>query len=299
MNDVLVIAFKFNDIYYALSTEESKRAARKFLLIIETPQCGSSEFPLQDRFQEVRTIVYNKTYVGLLEACLHAKRVCKGWQIDTVILSNPILVLNQFVYCLVGGKSLTWVEDGLMNYMFTSMPNSFFKKIAQFLLGVSDAGMFNTSSTTYLLQPEMASFYGGKRRQLNLSPLGIESQLTPMLSGKKIFYGQDFYPLFCTKEEYLRLVNEAVDKFDIDYYIPHLFSSPNEDIHCAKLDLANYHVTLEMVAPCVDFDLFTFGSSVIYTTKLINPAIRTHLIHVPFFDISKIELIKRCCDNIY
>ena len=92
------------------------------------------------------------------------------------------------------------------------------------------------------------------------------------LNHKKIFVGQPLYSYnYISIDDYIKLTNEIIKKCEIDYYLPHAFASDEENIDCPKLSLSDHNLTLEALASKLNLHLFSFGSTVLYSCKSINP----------------------------
>ena len=94
------------------------------------------------------------------------------------------------------------------------------------------------------------------------------------------------------------MVNNIIKKFNIDYYLPHRVASKDENISCPILDLTNSKVTLEVYASYFEFELYGFSSSVLYSTKCINPNIKTYVIDNSFVDKKAQEFINHYVDSV-
>lgn len=164
------------------------------------------------------------------------------------------------------------MEDGLMNYRNDLIDKSIVKKSVQLLLGINLKKIYSLIHRTYLLKPDSARYYFGQLRPIRvpkrlIATLGIDLDLT----GKSIFVGQNLYQFgYLSKEEYCDLVNRVIADYGIDYYLPHAFSE-SEHINCRYLNLADLNVTLEMLAVSQNFTVYSFASSVLFTSKLLNP----------------------------
>lgn len=104
----------------------------------------------------------------------------------------------------------------------------------------------------------------------------------PDLNGKRIFVGQPLYNTNnCSMELYSQAVNYFIKKYKIDYYLPHFYSSPFESINCKILDLGGNAITLETLAALEHFSLVSFSSSLLFTTRMINPNNESIMVSYP------------------
>lgn len=302
MSTVLVIARKFNDIFYALSTEESEKANYKILVII-SPKEKHQSFPLVNKFDEVYYIdASEKGTMGLLKQSLEVNklriRTCQA-----AILSNPILTINQLLINRFKVKEIIFIEDGLMNYYDFTPSGSKKKKIWQLLLGINQNKILDSISTTYLLSPNDAQYYYGKKKKLQVDGSLVDGMPLPNIDGKRIFIGQNIYmPCYgiCSITEYNTLVNAIIKRYGIDYYLPHSSASTLEKIDCQVLDINKYHITLEYCAVYSTFEVYSYNSSVLYTTKLVNPNVKSFAIDMPFSKKQDYpDILRKICDKIY
>lgn len=300
-SSILVIARKFNDIFYALSTEECKCATYKVLVIV----AANSQFdvyPLKDEFDKVYFIDSSiKNFEGIVSQLIQVMKI-KTHSCKTAIMSNPILIINQLLIKQFKVKDIHFIEDGLMNYYDFKPSKSISKKLLQFILGINQKKFLEKINSTYLLSPENGQFYFGEKKKLDTDKTLLDNIKFPNLNGKRIFVGQNMYlPCYgvCNVEEYNNFVNHIIDKYDIDYYLPHSNFSKDEKIKCPILNLDKYHVTLEYCAAKFNFTLYSYNSSVLYTTKLINSNIKSISIDIPFSNRQEYpDILKKYCDDI-
>ena len=288
MNTLLVIAFKYNDILYALSTEEYKQSVYKKLLIIYAERKRPEDFPCQDLFDEVVTIPYiddlKKMPINIWK--IYSKR--NFFKSDIIILSNPILLINKLICKLSDSNTAIWVEDGLMNYYplcnIKERGNITLKKMVEKVLCIPDIEKRAKHLVTYLLDPPSAKSYWGALKQIRISKDFVHKlhlEELAFLEGKKIFVGQPLYlSSLISIEQYNEKVNKLVEMEKIDYYVPHFWASKHEKIKCNQICLDDYHVTLEFLACVLDFELYAISSSLLYTTKLLNVNVKTHMVDI-------------------
>lgn len=299
---MLVIARKFNDIYYAMSLPLWKDSKWKMLCIIANGVDPNS-FPCQTEFDRVESFYYrdDANVINILKLVKQIGERIKGVKINTVVLSNPVLVVNQFLIKRVHAQKILLVEDGSLNYGFFSPSKNFLKRVLQILLGINQNRLFRKITETYLFHPEKANYFYGEKRLLKLNKeiYNVPSDLLS-LEGKKIFVGQPLYSYnYMSMDDYSKLVNKIIQLEGIEYYLPHAFSSNFENIECTKLSLADYNQTLESLSSCVNLTLYSFGSTVLYSCKTINP--KTQSILVRTKDASKlnydVSFVKKFCDR--
>ena len=112
---MLVIARKFNDIFYSMSTKEWKKANKHYLLIISSFLTEDS-FPMVDYFDEVFVVKSpNKWYSSLYEM-FSAYVFLRHKHIDYVTTCNLALVSHLFILNYLSDSKKILIEDGLMNY---------------------------------------------------------------------------------------------------------------------------------------------------------------------------------------
>ncbi|CCZ10910.1 predicted protein [Odoribacter sp. CAG:788] len=301
-NSIAVIAFKFNDIFYSLATEELNNSGFKILILLLTENMSSGSFPCQNKFDKVIKIYYRKNFLFFFFAWLQVLWKLKKHRVEKVLLSNPILVINQLIISKLKANKIIFLEDGLMNYFPFSPPRYKVKTFVQKIFCLEDDEIFNRIEYTYLLKPDEAVFYKGTPRKLHLNEFIDEQShrsLRGQLKDKAVFAGQPLYNIgIFSIEEYNEAVNKLIQKYNIDYYIPHPFSSEKEKIDCPYLDLNKEKVTLEVLAYDCNFTVYSFGSSISYTTKLINPCIKSILFKPRQWSNRVLDMITRHCDQV-
>lgn len=299
VDTLLVIARKFNDIFYAISTSEWTRFKRRVLVIFAN-NGFSEQFPFQEMFDDVLVLGSTENRKNSIHIIRDIRRVKKRIRCDAVMVSNVVLVVNQYLMKISGGRQIFLLEDGLMNYYDFHPSTSRLKYITQLFLGINERKLFNRITETFLLVPGMARYYGGKLAQLQLKPLIMPIWEKLDIVDKKIFVGQCVYKFgYMSLEEYNRRVNQIIKKYDIDYYLPHAFASEEEQIDCPVLDLSKLHITLEVLASQFNFELYSFCSSVLYTTRVINSNVKSYLVHIPeLTEKSKLPVIEKYCSKI-
>ena len=302
MNEIdtlLVIGLKFNDVFYAMSTSEWHHAEHRILAVIAARRDFALQFHHMEGFDDTVVIDFERNDIGRFKTCLQIKRYSKRLQCDTVMLSNPLLVITQYLIKVSRAREVICLEDGTLNYHTLHPSLSLIKPFVQRMLGLNERKLFNSVSRTYLLIPEMAKFYNGEPVRLQLSPELLSERITVDIRNKKIFVGQVPYHFGqMTLEAYCERVNKFVKKYNIDYYLPHAFADSGEQVDCPILDIEKLRITLEILALQYDFVIYSFGSSVLYSTRIINPRIKTYMVRIS--ELSKIPalpLLEKYCSG--
>lgn len=299
----LVIAHKFNDIFYALNTSEFKKSDKHILIIIEKGLIKADNFPFKEYFEEISILTFstNINYLKLIYSLNLQFDINRN--ITYAFISNPIMILNQRLIKVLKVKDVILLEDGVMNYRAFIPSKSILKRISQLLLNVSNQKLYNKILRTYLIKPSKAIYAFGKLEQIKIdrSNVIIDKSILDKINGKKIFVGNDFYVRgFISQMKYLDIVNKIIGNFDIDYYLPHAFSDNEETVNCKILDLSSLAVTLEIIAGFADsFEIYSFGSSVNFSCKQINTNIKTYTFNCDTFSVSVSDFIMKNSDNSY
>lgn len=290
----VVLAWKFNDIFYALSVSQCSKNERALFFVVKD-NSRKTPLPLQEEFDDV----YSLNGEGVIKGLISVFKKTQGISAERLFLSNPILVINQWCRKRLNSGEVVMVEDGLMNYFSYTPSKSKIKKWLQLLLRVSNEKMYQQINETYLLLPEAAKYFFGTPRKLNINYRSVSfNKIEGQLEGKRVFVGMPLYKFYdITISEYNQIVNAAIKKHGIDYYLPHLFASEKEHIECTKIDLANYACTFEMLAKNIDFSVYSFGSSILYTTKLINNTVRSYFIDTSLLPKDSSEFLKQIVDQ--
>lgn len=282
----LVLAHKYNDIYYAINTDEFESSTKKILLVFESENLSRDFFPLKGEFDLHYFIEYESSGLGIISSLFAIFRIFLGnsltGNVDYLFTSNIRLLVNQYVFRKSSPHSIILVEDGVMNYrkdVYVSRKK--IKKIIQLFLGIKEKSIPPKIDKTYLNTPSEALYYFGKCEQLSLNNCSIEtSKLVKRLNNKIVFIGGNYYDYnFMSISKYNKIVNEVCERFNVDYYVPHHFSSQREDINSNILNINEYCLTFEMIANDLrNVTFISLGSSVLFTCKQINQSIETALI---------------------
>lgn len=299
IDTLLVIARKFNDIFYAVSTPVWHQSKHRILVIFA--KIGFSElFPLKDKFDDVIIFDSSDKRSNNLHIIQEIYKTRKYVQCDAILVSNVVLVANQYLIKITKCQQIFLLEDGLMNYYDFRPSASLIKHLTQLILGIDEQKLFNRIRKTFLLSPKLAKYYRGELVQLQLTPQVLLIPDSLDIDGKKIFVGQCLYKFgYMSLPQYNIIVNRIIKQHDIDYYLPHPFASNEEHIDCPILNLNKSHITLEILASQFKFELYSFCSSVLYSTCIINPNIKNCLIRIPeLFDKSELPVIKKYCSKI-
>lgn len=299
---ILVIAFKFNDIIYSISTDEYKKSKYKHLIIFED-KINSRDFPFTSEFD---SITVKKIPSGRINQIIAALRIRLSFSInksyDTIITSNPFISLTTILISKFKKSKIILIEDGAMNYYSFADNNSIMKRIMKKVF--SSKNIISKIEKTYLINPLSAKFYFGEKCKIDLdilNKLQPESLIINKLYNKKIFLGGgpiEFYPDEIKK----KTTENLIDRFNIDIYIPHHTSrvliSKTENIN-----LSEFGVTIETVMPMLGNSLiYTFGSSSVLNAKILNSNLKTILIKDNRQILDKnsssfYDLMEKSCDN--
>ena len=301
---LLVVAHKFNDIYYAISLPEWADSARKTLIIV-TNRLDQSNFPMQDMFDEIHCIKSGRGSKGVLKTLIELKILLHSIDFGTLILSNISLVSSKVIISSPRCKQVILIEDGYMNYYRFKEQNNVSKRILMMLFGIKQKFVISKVCETYLLKPEIAEYYYGERKRLTIATELFKSRLGkfPSLQGKKIFVGQPLYHSYTgnsiTVEQYNGLVNKAIRMFGIDYYVPHTMADSNENISCEKLDIGQFKCTFEVLASMFNMEFYSVSSSVLYSSKIVNPQCKCIMVQIPNIkEISPDSILYKYVDDI-
>lgn len=301
VSNMLVVARKYNDIYYAISTEEWKNCEHHYLMMI-TDRLDNAKYPMQHLFDEVITIHTEKGNIGYFKQCLSIKRVLGKFNFQIVTISNLALVSNLCVLASHKVKEVLLLEDGLMNYYHFKPSQRLSKKILKYIFNIDEPHIFSKITKTYLLKPELAKYYYGRPTQLHLDVKTFlkHANIDHRINGKSIFVGQDLYHNSnLTVGEYSEIVNRVVKDKQINFYIPHTRAVSEERIDCKQFNLSDSLTTLEIYAALYNLKIYSFSSSVLYTTKVINPNVKAYSIRNRKTDrISDDSIIYKYVDEV-
>lgn len=285
---MLVLARKYNDIFYAISTDEWQKCEEHFLLFI-TDRLQKDHYPLEESFDKIFTILAKGTALHILYQVHKIKKIIKHIDYDYITTSNLALTANLYMLSRRKTKDVILIEDGLMNYKDFHTSDDTKKKMLMKILGINEEDVQAKVSKSYMLMPESAKYYYGVLKPLLLDGKNVCKQLGigQELEGKSIFVGQPVYMAHdITIKEYSDFVNRIIKEFDIDLYLPHTLSSNQEIINAKIFDITKSKATLELYASVYNFKIYSFNSSVLYSTKLINRNVETYSIEIK--DVVKI-----------
>lgn len=280
MKKMLVVARKYNDIFYAFSTQEWQECDIHILIML-TGRLDSAQYPLQSEFDKVYTIHTRKGRFDILRQIWHIRSVLLHLEWDIVTLSNIAIVSHLFILNNAKTRRTVLLEDGLMNYYDFTPSRNARKLLLMRALGIDEKKIEGKISRTYLLSPENAVYYKGTPVKLSVRSEEICSKMNigRGMAGESVFVG---CPVYKTRnisvKEYSALVNRIIRRFKIDYYLPHSMSSEDETVDCEILDITKDRVSIEIYTHLFPLKLYSFYSSTLYTAKLLNPQSETYAV---------------------
>lgn len=301
----LVIAYKFNDIFYSVNTPEFINSEFRFLLIVDDEIFTPNKIPFENQFNDKLIISNINSSIGLVFAIFKITVYFKNFAFfDFVFTSNPRLLITQFIVNKLA-LNIILIEDGVMNYKsIIYVKYKYLKLLIQTLLGLDEHLISEKIISTYLLLPHKAVYYFSTVKLLDLKILSFDnSVLLSILEGKRIFVGGCYYLYdHISLTEYSELVNTICKRYGIDYYIPHRYSVANENINCNILDLNNYNLSIEMFASKINnLYIYSLGSSVLFSVKVINPNIYCMLVNAECYSSELKEgntFLEFYCDKV-
>lgn len=302
IDSILVVAYKYNDILFTLGTEEFINSKYKKLLLFKLPNYSLSDFPFLEKFDEVLVFNYNKENVKLnvIDFFLYVMRNKVKLSANLLFISNPYLLHNKILFKISSFNEVILLEDGLMNYVPISNEISLLKSMVQKFIGANNLTLLDNTRKTYLSLPEKATLFRGDKKKLVLLQ-GVESDLEKLLqevSGKNFFIGQNLYPRYCSEAEYYLYVNKVLEKFNVDFYVPHAYEKYTGQLG----DFPIFHVkkyTFEYLAQFTSFNIYSFGSSLLLTAKVVNRKVKSNIITIDCCNSFYIAELLSICDNTY
>lgn len=281
MNKILVIAFKFNDVLYASSTEEFRDADERHLLIF-TAKGGAANFPLLGEFSKVitrRVDVNRFQQLASVAYLLYTAKLDSDYAF--VLLANPFLIITKFIFSRVCFRTAVLIEDGAMNYYNFQENRSFLKRVVERIL---NANSFHQKiQKTYLLRPESARCFFGDKKNIDVSifkKIKPSSLSLEVLNCKKILLGGGVIEYF-DKATKFKIIKKLISDYCIDVYIPH-HAFPEAVAGVKNISPSDFGVTLECILPLIDKSvLYSFGSTVVLNAKALNKEVNTVLFKLP------------------
>ena len=298
---LLLIARKFNDIFYIISSEAWKRYDRHYLIVIANSG-QLSDYPLLDKFDKIDFVQSQRNRHSIIQLLWKLKKITSTMDFSAVAYSNVALTTNLYVSNKKCVETAYLLEDGLMNYYNFVETSSRTKKLTLALLGINEEKIHEKIKETYLLSPDEGVYFYGmpKKITIDFDTILAQSKLPVNLEGKRVLVGNDLYRYYdISVEEYSRLTNDLIKKYKIDYYIPHFLAYPNENINCEEINISDTRATLEVYSSKYNFTIYSIFSSVLFTTKLINPQMHCVLLDYPrFCNVSKDNIIYKKVDEV-
>jgi hypothetical protein len=295
----LCVAFKYNDVFYTINVPKFDNCNYKKLVIFESESIKASSFPFLDFFDEIQMIKYRPTWKGILVA-LYLSYKLREEKFDVVFLSNVRLLISKYILSKTK-KSIILIEDGAMNYLNDNEKENVYKRIASNSLNIDNLFEKRIVST-YLLKPNYAVYYYGNRKKLMLTKREKRiNELVSKLNNSVIFVGGNYYDYnMIDIDDYNKLVQNIILKYNIDYYIPHQGSSSKENINCKSIDLSFYKASFEMVLPYVEkCTIFSIGSSVLLTSVFLNDNINSFIINTGILEFGKfVDIFSKYCNVV-
>lgn len=280
INTMIVLARKYNDIYYAIASEEWIKYDKHILLIVPNRSPAQS-FPYINFFDECVIIPPDKNIStrNFLKYILKIKKIMQHIRGDVIFMSNPEMLINRIIFKLSGSKEIIFLEDGLMNYYNFHSSNGGLKKIVEYFFSVSNKTYLNKISTTYLSNPNKARYYFGEKKQIKISSNIKIDKTLPNLSGKKILIAQNVLNVReCSKGQQDEFFNSIINKYNIDYYVPRTYDYQEDIRGCEILNLNNKGITLEILASKFNMEIYGFTTTLLFSLKMINPHTVSHQI---------------------
>lgn len=289
----VVVAFKYNDIYYSVCTPVFENCGRRFLIVLRQATLAEELFPFQERFDKVFFMTYERNFWSLLILSFRLRALLRKLQsVNYLFLSNVNLFVSRLLIENIRIKKVVVVEDGLMNYLppKKSLSDNFWKVLYMRIIGVRSNLSTDKFYGTFLLNPNSATMYFGRSMLLNLTikHSGVDEMIAK-LEGKCILVGGNYYSYnYMSLSEYNYFCNLVIEKYKIDYYLPHHVGSPLEKVCCETLDISKNKVTLEMVLPYVgDLSVYSFGSSVLFSCVALKANCKPVLVKTPIQGMEK------------
>lgn len=295
------VAWKYNDIYYAISTPEFRNTSKsdRLLIYFAKNRLKGTLFPCVEYFDKVICLPWSDSQIKNLLYLPRIYKLCRLCKSVCLSLSNPYLAINMLLAKILHVSEIIVLEDGVMNY-YPEKPNSYpLKNISMRILGISYDGMIAKVSTTYLWRPDLGVGCLGKVKGLNtdspIDPKNIGEGIMSQLNDKSIFVDTPIYKgvnSLITKNEYQQLINKIVNDYKIDYYLPHAFSDQDVAVSIPTLDIYSQQLTLEYLAMTCNFKVYSLVSTLLVSTRFVNPSIYTCFIDIGKFDKDLTQFIR-------
>ena len=151
-----------------------------------------------------------------------------------------------------------------------------------------DIQPYDTTSSIYkeyTAEREKHVIFSPRMRELAAKLTAGETN--PLLKAKRIFrWVNDNFP-WASAREYSTIENNCISQYAIDYYLSHTMSSKKENVVCQHIDMSSLQLTLEVLSSIYNMKIYSFSSSVLFTTKLINHKTETFAVTHPKVDTIK------------
>ena len=210
---LLVIARKFNDIYYSMSLPEWNLVKERRLIIISNgiPQ---DAFPHQNKFDDVQYIKYNgESIKNILHVIAYLQKIPIP-KSKILVLSNPVLVANQYIIKHSNPSSVVFIEDGSMNYTNFS-PSKSPHPLAEY-------SYLLASSRRLVIDPEL--------HRESAANYGIGATYDFTIGSRKLSLDAEYY--------YTRFYNQLMLNLDRDPHAAFIYSTSGRSYsHAVQVEL--------------------------------------------------------------
>ena len=289
---ILVVARKYNDIFYAISTSEWSQCSKHYLLMI-TDRLDQNEYPMQHLFDKVWSVHAELSHVAILKQVFILSRILNQLDYNLVTISNIVTVANLYILNHTKTAKIIMLEDGFMNYYNFVPSNNRIKRLLMKLLFINVDRVYKKIGSCYLLEPNRAKYYFGLKKQLRIDADHILKSV-PLILGNSfslvIIIGLILTVIFYIFKEPIVMAfgaSENTAQYAIDYYLSHTMSSKKENVVCEHIDMSSLQLTLEVLSSIYNMKIYSFSSSVLFTTKLINHKTETFAVTHPKVDTIK------------
>ena len=265
--NIFVIAFKFNDIFYAQSIPEFEKASKRILIKFVSKNFSQVPFPREDLFSKVYSMPINaeKISVSIPAILFRVSRLLREIgqkKRNILITSNIELIITRFIAKRRLFDSIILLEDGLMNYYYPIKKSIGLKKVVEFFLNINFDYIKEKISCTYLNNPDLAVYFFGRKIKFPHIGFPESSSLAHKLSNKKLFIGGGYFENLNYRSKF-NIIEYLKEFENVDYFIPHHFDTFPWSDTFETIDLQSEQSTLEMIFHEINnISIYGFGTSV-------------------------------------
>lgn len=245
------------------------------LTTVENPKMAFYRERLAKKCAGFFSMLQQKDRINLIKGILNIQKHFKGKQFERVFLANTHELQIQFLVSAVEFEQLNTFDDGTVNII----PNSplyyddvmtLKRRFINRLLGnkYSIKKLREASHLHYSIYKDMKNIIDNVEYIDLITDVDNSLSLTSTEKSISILLGQPIYP---EDERNIALANKVIERFDIQYYLPH----PREKYSLKNVEYINTHLIFEdyifQQSQQAKYKVYTYFSSAIINVMNKSP----------------------------